>query len=366
MADDIPHDGASSKIPPQLSPEMEAELELVLLPPKIRPFDLTTYHPWTYVLPPESIWHFSKFDSHSIQGYRATSVREWHMDLPFGVRQIIDEAGFDLFCTGLSHLITSRPLLGALVERWWDTTNSFHFSTARDMTMTPYDFAMLTGIEVRGRPIPYDTDMDEWEAAWIYLLGARPPLFRSGMVRCTWFSEHFRGIEPETLKEIMQYARGFLMFLFGTTLFADRANTVGLYLLSALVDLSRVWLYDWGGAGLATLYGYMSSTSRRSGNRVGGFLFCFLYPPCILHSLHITHILCFLHYLCLFIVYSLLPFCFLQLWIYAYFSTLAPEPEVETPPVVPYSHRYDGRCVRRTRETFSLFRRYFDIVTAVE
>ncbi|KAL7257997.1 hypothetical protein ACSBR1_004175 [Camellia fascicularis] len=73
-----------------------------------------------------------------------------------------------------------------------------------------------------------------------------------------------------------------------------------------------VRLYDWGGAGLATLYGYRSSTSRKSGNR---------------------------------------------LWVYAYFLTLAPESEVEMPPVVPYSHRYDDRCFRGTRETFPFFRR---------
>ncbi|KAL7251301.1 hypothetical protein ACSBR1_013188 [Camellia fascicularis] len=106
------------------------------------------------------------------------------------------------------------------------------------MTMTPYDFSMLTGIEVGGRPIPYDTDM-----------------------------EQFRGREPVTLEETKHYARGFLMFLFGTTLFTDRANTIGFYLLSALVDLSQVRVYDWGDAGLATLYGYMNSTSRRSENR---------------------------------------------------------------------------------------------------
>ncbi|KAL7254093.1 hypothetical protein ACSBR1_008482 [Camellia fascicularis] len=239
------------------------------------------------------------------------------MEFPAGVRQIVDEAGFDLFCMGLSRLITSSPLLGALVERWWDTTNSFHFSTMGEMMMTPHDFAMLTGIEVGGRSIPYDTDMGEWEAAWIYLFGARPCIFWSGMVRYTWFSEHFRGTDLENLEEIEQYARGFLMFLFGTTLFADRANTVGLYLLSALVDLSQVWLYDWGGTGLATLYGYMSSTSRKSGNKIGGYW---------------------------------------RAW----------EPEVEMPHVVPYSHRYDDMCVRRTRETFLFFRRYFDTVTPAE
>ncbi|GMP32770.1 hypothetical protein CsSME_00006381 [Camellia sinensis var. sinensis] len=36
------------------------------------------------------------------------------------------------------------------------------------------------------------------------------------------------------------------------------------------------------------------------------------------------------------------------------------------PPVVPNSHRYDGRCQQRTRESFPFFCRYFDTVTAAE
>ncbi|GMP24169.1 hypothetical protein CsSME_00001532 [Camellia sinensis var. sinensis] len=318
MADDVPHDGASPEIPPQFFPEMEAEPGPVQLPPK------------TYVLPPESVRHFKGFerdaqddlllrqsashlsygateeDSRSIRGYGATSAREWYMELPDGVRHIVDEAGFSLFCMGLSHLIASRPLLGALVERWWDTTNSFHFSTAGEMTMTPYDFSMLTGIEVGGRPIPYDTDM---------------------------------GRELETLEEVEHYARGFLMFLFDTTLFADRANTVGLYLLSALVDLSQE-----------------REQGRRLLESLGGMLYLF--------ALHFMS--CFLLCPCTFYILHILLSALALLWVYAYFPALAPEPEVEMPPVVPYSHRYDGRCLRRTRKTFSFFRRYFDTVTAAE
>ncbi|XP_028085966.1 uncharacterized protein LOC114286936 [Camellia sinensis] len=133
-----------------------------------------------------------------------------------------------------------------------------------------------------------------------------------------------------TSEETEYYARGFLMFLFGTTLFVDRANTVELYLLSALVDLSRIRLFDWGGAGLATLYGYMSSSSRWSGHLLGGYWRVW------------------------------------KLWVYAYFSRLSPDPEVEIPPMVPYSHRYDGRCQRRPQESFSFFRRFFDTVTATK
>ena len=61
------------------------------------------------------------------------------------------------------------------------------------------------------------------------------------------------------------------MFLLGMTIFADRANTVPLYLLSALVDVTRILRYDWGGTALATLYGYMSSASRCSGQLLGGY-----------------------------------------------------------------------------------------------
>ena len=121
--------------------------------------------------------------SHTIRGYGNTGAREWYDELPDAVQRIVDRAGFGTFCRGLSRLSTCRPLLAALAERWWDTTDSFHFSAAGDMTMTPYDFSMLTGIGVGGDPIPFDTDMDEWTAAQVYLLGEAPPLARPGFVR---------------------------------------------------------------------------------------------------------------------------------------------------------------------------------------
>ncbi|GMP61367.1 hypothetical protein CsSME_00023862 [Camellia sinensis var. sinensis] len=124
---------------------------------------------------------------------------------------------------------------------------------------------------------------------------------------------------PETPEEIENYTRGFFMFLFGTTLFSNRGNTVGLYLLSALVDLSRVSQYDWGGAGLATLYCYMSATSRGRGNIV-----------------------------------------------FAYFPTLAPELEVEVPLTIPYSLVFEGQYRPRAQETLPYLRQFFDMVRPTE
>ncbi|XP_028084526.1 protein MAIN-LIKE 2-like [Camellia sinensis] len=252
------------------------------------------------------------------------------MELPDDVRHIVDQASFGIFCMGLSRLTASRPPLGALVERWWDTTDSFHLFATREMTMTPFDFSMLTSIGVEGDLIPFDTDMGEWDAAQIYLLDARPPLSWPRFVRYSWFEDQFRIQAPTTREEVEQYARGFIMLLLGTTLFADRVNTVALYLLSTLVDVTWIMRYDWGGAGLATFYGYMSSLSHRSRHLLGGYWRAW------------------------------------ELWVYAYFPRLAPEPKVEMPLAVLFSHRFDVRCERRPQESFLFFRRYFDTVTAAE
>ncbi|KAF5932180.1 hypothetical protein HYC85_028351 [Camellia sinensis] len=330
------------------------------LPLRVRPFDPETYRPAVHEMLPDGLRQFRSFDrhvppelllreptshlsfgasegdSHTIRGYGNTVARDWYLELPDAVRDIVDEAGFGIFCRGLSRLTTCRPLLAALVERWWDTTNSFHFSVAGDMTMTPYDFSMLTGIGVRGDLIPFDTDMDEWDAAQLYLLGTQPPLARAGFVRYSWFESHFR-IQPALAEEaqmspeeVDQYAWGFIMFLFGMTLFVERANTVPLCLLSALVDVRQIRHYDSGGAALATLYGYMSSSSHLSGQLLGGYWRAW------------------------------------ELWVYAYFPRLAPVPDEEIPLGIPFSHCFDVRCVRRPRESLIFFRRYFDTLTAAK
>ncbi|KAL7191340.1 hypothetical protein ACSBR2_023422 [Camellia fascicularis] len=92
-----------------------------------------------------------------------------------------------------------------------------------------------------------------------------------GMVRYSWFYDHFSKSQPATTDEVAQYTSSFLMYLLGTTLFANRENTVGLYLLEALVHLPQVTEYDWGGAGLATLYCYMSSVSHYKTDSLGGY-----------------------------------------------------------------------------------------------
>ncbi|XP_028104685.1 uncharacterized protein LOC114303733 [Camellia sinensis] len=240
MADDIPFDGVPSEVLPPPSPATEveelaakgiaADLEAEFasgLEPKplslgIRPFDLEAYHSGTHILLSGGIKHFSDF---------ACGTPE---DL------LLREPDNTLFSWRLSHLqrIWSGDGQGLILRaprrcpqycrRVWlwpfllrtFTPQSepapprsvgrevvghhrfFHFSFAGELTMTPYDFSMLTGLRVGRGLIRFDTDMGEWEATWIFLLGARPLISRLVMVRYSWFSEHFCKSEPVILEEI--------------------------------------------------------------------------------------------------------------------------------------------------------------------
>lgn len=159
---------------------------------------------------------------------------------PTEVRTLVDKAELGAFYLGITSLQADRSIFGTLVERWWDTTNSFHFWSAKDMTVTSYDFSIVTGLSVGGDLIPFNLDLSRWPTAQMFLLGVVLSFTRHGMIRYNWLLQHFHGLELVTLEEVAQYARGFLLYVLGTTLFANRDNTIGLYLLSNMVELERV------------------------------------------------------------------------------------------------------------------------------
>ncbi|GMP84945.1 hypothetical protein CsSME_00038278 [Camellia sinensis var. sinensis] len=65
------------------------------------------------------------------------------------VNTLVDVAGFGPFCSGLIQMRVESLVYGAL------------------LTLTPYDFAMLTGLRVGvGSPIPCDPDMTQWRYDW--------------------------------------------------------------------------------------------------------------------------------------------------------------------------------------------------------
>ncbi|KAL7196139.1 hypothetical protein ACSBR1_036206 [Camellia fascicularis] len=176
MTDDVSHDDAPSEVPSILPPLAEVEepavagadeeAEDIAADFKMHAmalggmlwFDDFVSGVLEDVLLREPDSHISysatEEDSRSWRGYETVTAREWYHKFPTRVRELVNEAGFGLFYTGLSRHMASRALLGALVERWWDTTNSFHFSSTVEMSMTPYDFSMITGLGVEGIQSP--------------------------------------------------------------------------------------------------------------------------------------------------------------------------------------------------------------------
>ncbi|KAL7207897.1 hypothetical protein ACSBR1_029780 [Camellia fascicularis] len=145
-SDEVPIPDPAVGIGVALGTDMEAE-EAALLPLAERPFDAVI--------------------AKTIGSYGSISgPQHWHEQFPAEVRTLVDVAGFGPFCSGLIQMRAESWLYGALVERWWDTIYSFHFSSTGEMTLTPYDFSMLTGLQVGvDGPVPFDPDMIQWRDA---------------------------------------------------------------------------------------------------------------------------------------------------------------------------------------------------------
>ena len=84
-------------------------------------------------------------------------VRELFHDLLGDVFQLIMASGFRRFIVALP---TERGRsyhysLFALIERWMDTTHTFH-TRVGELTISPMSSSAITGIAFRGAPVPFD------------------------------------------------------------------------------------------------------------------------------------------------------------------------------------------------------------------
>ena len=82
-------------------------------------------------------------------------VVEWYNLLDPETRGYIREASFEHIIGLLPEKSASTTLVQCLIERWWDTTHTFHISK-REMTVTPYDFYRMTNLSFKGAIISLD------------------------------------------------------------------------------------------------------------------------------------------------------------------------------------------------------------------
>ncbi|KAI8547454.1 hypothetical protein RHMOL_Rhmol07G0197100 [Rhododendron molle] len=200
----------------------------------------------------------------------SNEVHNWFLALSEQVQELVRAAGFEAFVLGLNLPKIDWSLMTSLVERWWDTTNTFHFPSAGEMTITPGDFSLLTGLRVGGIPLRVDPRVWERAGALEWFLGKVPPLHSRGHIDLAWLSKTFMKTDILTQVSVEQLVRAFLLYVLGQTLFANKDSSVHTQFLVLLQHLEAIREFDWGASALATLYGNPGACSRDKSPILGG------------------------------------------------------------------------------------------------
>ena len=86
------------------------------------------------------------------------SVAAWYRVLTAVTRAYIRVTSFKPIIYLLSERSTSAILVQSLVERWWDTTHTFHIAN-REMIVTPHDFHYMTSVRCDGALINLEGEL---------------------------------------------------------------------------------------------------------------------------------------------------------------------------------------------------------------
>ena len=81
-------------------------------------------------------------------------VEQYNLLVP-ETKAYIQEAGFEPIIDILLEKSASATLVQRFIERWWDTTHTFHI-VEREMTVTSYDFYYMIGLSFKGVIISLD------------------------------------------------------------------------------------------------------------------------------------------------------------------------------------------------------------------
>ena len=171
------------------------------------------------------------------------------------IKNVINEAGFGTFFKVLSnhetHEYKDLQLLLALVERFWDTTCTFHFLNIREVILTPCDFSVITLLRLGGKRILVNNSLTSIELK--KLLGVMPSRMRSNNVPLSYLCESIPQCETMAKGACM-----FMLLFIGTFLCSDLGSTVNLHYLRSLRKIDQIQNYDWGSMPYATLMPFMT------------------------------------------------------------------------------------------------------------
>lgn len=212
-------------------------------------------------------------------------ARGWWEKLHPAVKSLVEEAGFRGLVASLHGNDSRRDLaaLIALVERWQDTTHTFHFRWG-EVTFTPRDLFVLTGVECSGEPLTLNAalkyiNLRRRITYYERMLGFVPTQ-SGGNIRLTEILAHWERRRPQTALEGHQCARAFILYLVGTTLYANSGGTISVAFVPILARLSELPGMDWGTPALGFLYKGLDGCCR-NGSTFQGHCSALLVSTCL-------------------------------------------------------------------------------------
>ncbi|KAM2487488.1 serine/threonine-protein phosphatase 7 long form homolog isoform X1 [Malus sylvestris] len=206
-----------------------------------------------------------------------SNCKFWRYIDSSGLRPLID----------CSYRTSNKIVVSAFCERWQPETNTFHLPFG-ELTITLDDVSNILGIPVDGNSVSVcDDELDNSVLAsqchdlFVTALGvtddeARAEMgrFSGSAVTLEWLRQRFHKVSDDESPEFIEHAaRGYLLYLLGCTLFADKTgNRISLIYLHFLRDLNSVGGYAWGAAALAYLYRQLGLASRLGCRQISGYL----------------------------------------------------------------------------------------------
>jgi len=183
---------------------------------------------------------------------------------------VIRSAGFFDFVFTMKSMTWDQayhPLILALLESFWDTTNTFHFPWG-EMTITPFDFHMLSGLSFTETPVVVDNDLRTGDPEVRKLLGPVADTFSPGQ-------KHvkpgllIRALDDENLSR-KRRVRIILLLVINSFLVPDSGADTRCQLryLASLKEPSKAGQYDWAGLAYAQLLISMRRACRQRDNNV--------------------------------------------------------------------------------------------------
>ena len=153
---------------------------------------------------------------------------------------------------------TLRTAIAALVERWSETTHTFHLPMG-ELTITPSDVVAITGLPWTGTVIEFDVFCDRFpndsatKARIRELLGDFSAT-RGDRMHYSHLRGFWAGQTDLAGPRLDQFTRSFVITLLSTVFFPISSSRVHYGLLEVLADVDGIRRLNWPRAILGQLY----------------------------------------------------------------------------------------------------------------